>query len=215
MTALDELNLDEHEHAGRGRRPDPAKDQAIFDAARALFLEKGYRASIDEIAERAGVVKQTVYARYASKDDLFAATVRAVADELLDILAAAPAGKPRETLTAFAEQYRRIILEPKRIKTLGVMIAEAGQFPKLAARYYENGARYVHGRLADYLAKESAGGALNVADAKLAASQFFGLIKGVEHIGALLGDDEARRDLLSARRIADSLDAFLKIYGKR
>lgn len=213
MTASSDLEGEEH--AGRGRKPDPAKDQAIFDAARALFLEKGYGVSIDEIAERAGVVKQTVYARYASKEDLFAATVRAVAEELLAVLAAAPAGKPRETLTAFAEQYRRIISEPQRIKMLRLMIAQAGQFPKLAERYFEAGANYVHDRLADYIAKESAGGALDVPDPDLASSQFLGLVKGVEHIGALLGIETARDELLGKARIAASVDAFMKIYARR
>ena len=66
--------------AKRGRRPDPAKDAAILDAANALFLERGYTASVDDIAAAAGVSKQTVYARFASKEDLFEAVVRAGID---------------------------------------------------------------------------------------------------------------------------------------
>ncbi len=79
MTAFDDAELAEPRAGARGRRPDPSKEQAILDAAQALFLEKGYGASVDEIAERAGVVKQTVYSRFRSKEDLFAACVRAAA----------------------------------------------------------------------------------------------------------------------------------------
>ena len=60
----------------RGRRADPQKDEAILEAATALFLERGYGASIDDIAAAAGVSKQTIYARYACKHDLLAAIAR-------------------------------------------------------------------------------------------------------------------------------------------
>lgn len=200
------------ERQGRGRRPDPAKDQAILDAARDLFLEKGYGASVDEIAERAGVVKQTVYARFRSKEELFAAVVRAVADELLSPIATAPAGRPRETLTAIAELYKRMILEHDRIQMLRLMIAQSGQFPDLAKKYFENGPYYVHRRLADYLDKEKAAGVLHIDDVDLAASQFFGLIKGVEHLGVLLGVQSAETELQRRRRVAGAVDAFLKLY---
>ena len=58
--------------------PEPAGDKAqlIICAARDAFLEKGYDGvSMDEVASRAGVGKQTVYTRYASKDALFLAVV--------------------------------------------------------------------------------------------------------------------------------------------
>jgi len=70
----------------RGRRPDPAKDAAILDAASALFLDRGYSVSIDDIAAAAGVSKQTVYARFASKEELFEAVVRSGADQLVGAL---------------------------------------------------------------------------------------------------------------------------------
>jgi AcrR family transcriptional regulator len=42
------------------------KSELIICAAREAFLEKGYDgASMDEVVNRAGVAKQTVYARYA------------------------------------------------------------------------------------------------------------------------------------------------------
>lgn len=197
----------------RGRRPDPAKEEAILDAARELFLEFGYGANIDDIAERAGVVKQTIYARFKSKDELFAATVRASAEELVAPLKAGTApGRPREALIAFGEQYHRIVLEPRRILMQRLMIGEATKFPDLARRYYEAGPCYVRGRLANWLNEMTGAGALRIEDAEIAASQFLGLIKGVEHLGALLGVGAAEDELQMRRRIASSVDAFLRIY---
>ena len=45
----------------------------ILDAARRLFLEHGYAVtSMDVVAQLAGVSKATVYARFESKEQLFA-----------------------------------------------------------------------------------------------------------------------------------------------
>lgn len=204
----------ETDRPARGRRPDPAKDEAILSAAREMFLDKGYAASIDDIAERAGVVKQTVYARFKSKEDLFAAVIRNTADELIAPLSAPDGHRSvRDTLTAIGEQYHRVLLEPRRIRMSRLMIAEASTFPELARRYFESGPSYVCGRLSDYLARASARGELKVEDARLAASQFLGLVKGVEHLGALLGVDSAEGELQRKRRLAAAIDAFLKLYG--
>lgn len=211
----DAIDLDaEAERPARGRRPDPAKDEAILAAARDLFVDKGYSVSIDEIAERAGVVKQTVYARFKSKEDLFGAVIRAVADELVAPLSAPDSGRSvRDRLTAIGEQYQRVILEPKRIRMARLMIAEATSFPALARRYFESGPSYVCGRLSDYLARATERGELTIEDPTLAASQFLGLLKGVNHLGALLGVENAENDLQRKRRLAAAIDAFLKLYG--
>lgn len=58
------------------------KRRCILEAARALFSDNGYAAtSIDMVVERAGVSKPTVYGHFKSKDELFAAVVRAQAED--------------------------------------------------------------------------------------------------------------------------------------
>ena len=52
------------------------KEAAILEAALTTFLAKGYdAASMDTIALTAGVSKRTVYNRFRSKEELFAATI--------------------------------------------------------------------------------------------------------------------------------------------
>lgn len=54
----------------------PAKREAILHAAVAVFLREGYaRASVEAIADRAGVSKQTVYNHFGDKERLFLAAV--------------------------------------------------------------------------------------------------------------------------------------------
>lgn len=203
------------ETRGRGRRPDPAKDQAIIEAARALFIEKGYGASIDEIAERAGVVKQTIYARFKSKDALFAACIRAGAENIVaPLLEDMPGRSTRETLAEFARQFRQVVAEPENLRFLRLLIAQVDQFPELARRFYETAPNYVFERLSAWLASKAASGELAIDNPELAASQFIGLIKGAEHLGALLGVSEAESELQRRKRIDATVDAFLKLYAR-
>ncbi|NUS17623.1 MAG: TetR/AcrR family transcriptional regulator [Streptomyces sp.] len=66
-----------------GRPRDPGVDEAIMRATMELAEESGYRAvSIEGIAARAGISKQTVYRRYRSKGEV-----------ILDALAAFAAGR--------------------------------------------------------------------------------------------------------------------------
>jgi AcrR family transcriptional regulator len=54
-----------------------ATRQKLYDAAVTLIAEQGFSATtVDEIAERAGVAKGTVYYNFASKNDLFEELLR-------------------------------------------------------------------------------------------------------------------------------------------
>jgi AcrR family transcriptional regulator len=54
--------------ATRGRRRDPAKDEAILVATRRLLVEVGYATlSMEAVAARAAVSKPTLYLRYPNK----------------------------------------------------------------------------------------------------------------------------------------------------
>src|SRR5262245_29829844 len=54
-----------------------ATRQKLYEAAVTLIAEKGFSTTtVDEIAERAGVAKGTVYYNFASKNDLFEELLR-------------------------------------------------------------------------------------------------------------------------------------------
>ena len=62
-------------------RREPAKHEAILDAATRVFLRNGYsETSVVVIAAEAGVAKQTVYNHFGGKEELFKAVVQAVQD---------------------------------------------------------------------------------------------------------------------------------------
>ena len=60
----------------RRRRKD-ARPQELLDAALALFVERGFAGTrSEEVAQRAGVSKGTLYLYFPSKEDLFKAVIR-------------------------------------------------------------------------------------------------------------------------------------------
>ncbi|MDA8320262.1 MAG: TetR family transcriptional regulator [Actinomycetota bacterium] len=84
--------------AGGGRRPgDSGTREAISEAARAQFAERGYHgATIRSIAATAGVDPALVYHFYDSKESLFAAAMRVpvVPSEVLSAALAGVASEP-------------------------------------------------------------------------------------------------------------------------
>ena len=62
------------------------RSSQILAAARTVFAEKGYQdATMDEIAERAGVAKGTLYSYFPSKRDVYVAELSRGSAELLDL----------------------------------------------------------------------------------------------------------------------------------
>jgi AcrR family transcriptional regulator len=83
------------------RLPRPVREQQMLDAAIEVFSRRGYRvASMDEIAEAAGISKPMIYAYLGSKDELFAACIAREAGRLVDAISAVvgAGGTPAEQL---------------------------------------------------------------------------------------------------------------------
>ncbi len=200
----------------RGRRADPQKDEAILDAARDLFLDRGYSASIDDIATAAGVSKQTIYARYASKHDLLAAVVHQVAEDLVSVFAqGSKAASTQETLMRFGERFVEIAFDPKRVAMQRLVIAQSTQFPDLARVYFESGPAFVHEKIADFLERAKSAGDLDFESARDAASNLLGLIMGVDHVASLMGILDPQNAEQRRARVRGAVLAFLKIFQAR
>ncbi|MBV9205306.1 MAG: TetR/AcrR family transcriptional regulator [Actinobacteria bacterium] len=83
----------------RGRPRDSAIDSRVLDAAWDLLHAKGFAGlTVDEVAERAGAAKTTVYRRWPTKDHL----ATALAARILGEIPIADTGDLRADLTAFA-----------------------------------------------------------------------------------------------------------------
>lgn len=198
----------------RGRRPDPAKRRAVFEAARDAFFELGYGASMDAIAARAGVSKQTIYNQFASKEELFAAAVAETSAAMIAPLNDhTPDATPAQVLTELARQYMEIVLSERSAELIRTLAAQRQQFPEIVQAFYRSGPANTLGRTAAYLAEETAHGRLAVRDPVLAAEQFFGMLAGPNHLRLMLGIAGPPVGVDRERRIAACVEAFLKAHG--
>jgi AcrR family transcriptional regulator len=69
--------------ARRRRMPAPLRREALLAAAEEVFARKGYHgASLDDIAQTAGVSKALIYEHFASKRELHASLVTAHVEEI-------------------------------------------------------------------------------------------------------------------------------------
>lgn len=125
----------------RWERRKEARPQELLDAALDLFVERGFAATrLDDIAKRAGVSKGTLYLYYESKEELFKAVVRNTvipliggAEQMVDQASGSCAQAFRNVVTTWWNAMGKT----KLAGIAKLMMAEAGNFPELAAFYNE------------------------------------------------------------------------------
>jgi len=99
--------------------------ERLVDAATDLFAEKGYEFRLQEVARRAGVTTGAIYSNFPDKMGLFAAVMRRVAEDTIQLVAAQTKARggdrsPRALLAA--RLGSRLVEKPPRS---GVLLVEA------------------------------------------------------------------------------------------
>ena len=124
------------------RRRKAERPQEILEAAFAEFSRNGYAmTTLDQIAERAGVTKGTIYVYFENKEHLFISMVREITKTTLDIVHGmfeSHEGSTADLLRAqFSFIYQHIVEDRRRREVVRMLIAEAPRFPALADRYHD------------------------------------------------------------------------------
>lgn len=201
-SAQTETNPAKSPSAERAR---PDKHDAITRAAAETFLAEGFeRASLDQIAHRAGVSKQTIYSHFADKEALF----KAICTELTETLTIplrenSAASNLRNTLVRLGEDMLKMMLRPAALDLHRLVASAAPRFPELGRLAYEAGARRMLNDLAALLVARSQIGdglsrPIGPAQAEMLAEQFVGMLRGFHQARGLLGV----RPMPAARRKA-------------
>lgn len=113
----------------------------ILAAAKTLFLRNGFgKVSMDAIASELGMSKRTLYARFPTKSDLFAAVAVHVLERPLAAMEAfdLPGRSPREQILEAARRFVAMALEPDLVALDRVATAEVRQAPDLGRRVHEH-----------------------------------------------------------------------------
>ena len=154
------------------------KRQTILSAGQALFLDGGYQGtSVDQIAARASVSKQTVYKHFGDKQELLFAIVTDALDTaaapFLDRIAALPQTTDlRADLIALAEEYLHAVLAEPVVQLRRLVIAEANRLPELARLYYDHAPTRTLAALTDGFRALHDRGLLDAPQPRLAAEHF-------------------------------------------
>ena len=131
--------LPKHEAPSKRERRKDARPGELLEAALDLFVEKGFAGTrVEEVAQRAGVSKGTLFLYFASKEDLFKAVVREyVGSHLragLELLAVRQ--EPAADLLAYClGQWWLRYGATKASGITKLMMSEAANFPELASFY--------------------------------------------------------------------------------
>jgi AcrR family transcriptional regulator len=117
-----------------GRPRDAGAREAILDATLELLADRGFHATtMDAIAERAGVGKNTIYRRWSTKDDLF---IDAMLHFTADLeLQARPAEDVFGRLLEYSRTVMRFYEDPLASRLIPGLLGELQRDPAFADAY--------------------------------------------------------------------------------
>ncbi|MBO0763888.1 MAG: TetR/AcrR family transcriptional regulator [Hyphomicrobiaceae bacterium] len=122
------------------RRAPEARRQAILEAALDVFGAQGFAAAkLDDVADKAGVAKGTIYLHFKDKQDLFEQMVREEVFPViarLEELAKVPDLPAELVLRAMFDVFRTQVLGTRRKDLLRLILTEGPRFPSIAAFYH-------------------------------------------------------------------------------
>jgi TetR/AcrR family transcriptional repressor of mexJK operon len=199
-----------------GERAD-LKRRAIVDAAREVFLARGFEAGIDVIAQRADVSKVTIYNHFGSKRDLFLAVVHDALEEALEKpklamqQSLAESDDLREILVQTARGWVAGMAQPQVLALRALVASEAERFPELGAAWKAYGPDPTSDLLVAEFRKRVGRGELDIPDIDLAVVQLYALVLYPHFVHIAYGErivDERAHELIER-----GVDMFLTYYS--
>lgn len=199
----------------RGRPRDVSKNSAIIEAASDLFLELGFDGtSMDGVAKRAGVSKQTVYSHFSSKEQLFGDAVHAAIASYYPerALASVENHTLEADLRAVCYRLATLLMSDRAIAMFRLLVTAAAKGPELGEIFWRSGPADIQRQLAAFLKAWTDKGALNIDDPEKAGQQLVALFKEPAHFKISIGI----QPMLTTEEIDACVDeavaSFLKLY---
>lgn len=198
--------------ARRQGQVDEKKSAAILDAAMTLFADKGLATRMEEIARLAGVSKQTVYNRFASKLEI----AQALANRRSDAIAAPLRGdgEPGAVLETLALTLLEKVCHADKVGSMRGVALMSVEAPEIARAVYDAGPRRSLKLLAAWLAEQTRKGRLDVPDPEEAAEMFSGLVLGHGHLRAMLDVPQIAPEHRAARA-REAARVFVAAYAPK
>jgi AcrR family transcriptional regulator len=155
--------------------------ETILGFAAQAFLNEGFdRTSVGEIARLAGASKETLYARFSTKEELFEAVIARKTEILLKRFSRmlTPGERIDRVLESYGLSLLNFMLGSEMQRLSRTVVSAAPHFPELAERFWKLCPDREQQQLADYLRTESLAGRLTELNSRKAAELFFSLCLG-------------------------------------
>ncbi|OPZ89890.1 MAG: Fatty acid metabolism regulator protein [bacterium ADurb.Bin425] len=126
-----------YKEKGGGRR---SKRDQIVKAAVETFLENGYDGtSMNKVAEKAGVIKATIYSHFKDKEQLFTAIIEELTINKVSIDFSNPEAMlslaPEEFMDVITAKFCVLMADAEYHSLFRVLVGESERFPELAQIY--------------------------------------------------------------------------------
>ena len=187
-------------------------DEQVRASALGLFLELGYEGtSMDAIAEAAGTTKVSLYARFASKEEVFSLVLLWATRRSDWPKRESPRPEPDDlevALRSIAESSVRRAIDPAMVKLGRIAIAHALRFPEIARQAHTTGWSPRHETLIDLLKRHAAKGSIVAEDPEILAEHFLAMVSAMP--ARLASFDIVLSAAEQRRRIEVAVQLFLR-----
>jgi TetR/AcrR family transcriptional repressor of mexJK operon len=196
----------------RTREKPEVRRQAILDAARAVFLERGYTdTSIDAVVERAGGSKATIYSMFGNKEGLFSAVVAICGEDFSAAIEAVPiCASPRESLRRIARKYLAVVLDPERMAMFRMVAGDSSRKPEAGDIFYRLGPQAGLEIVTKLFRECGAKRHVDPDEPEKLADYFLGALRGHLFLATLLNPTRAPTQTEIDRHIDYVVDTFLR-----
>jgi len=198
------------------RREAGTARKALLEAATAMFLATGYdAASLEQIADGAGIARRTIYNQFASKEALF----RTVIEELEPSFSLPPendacSDDPRGVLALVAHDAINALDKLTTVAFIRMTIAQNSALQKAVRELYgRSHARIIDG-IVRYLRRLQQHDIVRVKDFNHAAHQFVGLVSEAVIWSRGLGDRHRATRPHTESTVNEAVNIFLSVYSE-
>lgn len=153
----------------------PACDtlSCVLQAAREVFCNMGFKASLNAVALRAGVARQTIYNKFANKQELFSMAIESGLATVFPETTWLTDGDMQHQLEIFALHLRRKLFTPEVSRLFRLLASEASRFPVETQDFFEKAYKAPRQQLANLMQNHMDQGLLRRDDPMEAAHFFF------------------------------------------
>jgi len=191
------------------------KRQRYLSVATELFLEQGYNGTgLDQVIERCGGSKLTIYSYFGDKKGLLKAVVTELTEQVHGLFSfkVVEGETLKSQLMIFAQRYLQFVYLPNTLKLYRLVMSQIKNDPELVDYFLERGASHSKKALQAFLQEQKSLGLLDIDDVFIVCEQLLGALKGNRHIEALFTDNIPNEKEMN-HNAEYAVNAFLRSYS--